>query len=170
MTEKAPPCFTTRLQVCEEENRPRVWRTTSTLVYRSVVADATITVPADFITDFASVPKTPIAWWLFGGHGHRAAVIHDWLYQRQVITEVIITREMADAVFDEALATMGIATWRRVPMVRAVRMWGRRAWDTGPVRFAILNPLWQGQEQTTGHITPRREILLAEGPPDVVNL
>ena len=39
-----------------------------------------ITLPRGFVTDYDSVPRLPLAYWLLGGKRHKAAVVHDFLY------------------------------------------------------------------------------------------
>ena len=78
-----------------------------------------ITVPAGFETDFASVPRWPLAFALLGSYGHAAAVIHDWLY-----TTGELSRPDADRVFHEALRSSGIARWRAWLMWAGVRVGG----------------------------------------------
>lgn len=109
------------------------WALLAPLVYESDHY-GTLRVPTNFQTDFASVPRVPIAFWLTGDTAHEAAVIHDWLYQ----THWVKTRAEADGVFLEAMAAMGISAWRRQIMYRAVRMFGGGAWHSGPSRFARL--------------------------------
>lgn len=58
----------------------------------------TLTVPAGFITDLASVPRIPGAYLLFGNKARRAAIMHDWLYTRK------FDREWADSAFYHAMA------------------------------------------------------------------
>jgi hypothetical protein len=96
------------------------WRLTAPLVYESDLA-GTITVPAGFVTDFASVPRVPVAFWLTGDTAHDAAVVHDYLYSTGELP-----REKADAVLLEAMAVTGIPAWRRYPMYWAVRAFGGR--------------------------------------------
>lgn len=59
-----------------------------------------IIVPAEFITNFASVPRLPLVYLLFGGLGEREAILHDWLYSGEHRTIEgfgrIVTREEAD--------------------------------------------------------------------------
>lgn len=154
--------FVTALIV--EELDARNWRTHATLSYDSLLVGR-IDVPTDFITDFASVPRTPILWWFAGDIGRKAAVVHDWLYQRHEILLAPITKELADRVFLEALGACGIWAWRRYPMYQAVVMFGHSAWNSGPRRFATLNPKWTAQEQILGHgqFTPARDVRV---PPD----
>lgn len=99
------------------------WALDSDLVYASDVAGATFTVPRGYVTDFASVPRWPAAYWLFGDTSHAAAVIHDYLY-----TQKRVPRALADRVLREASAVSGVPAWRRWPMWLAVRLGGGFAW------------------------------------------
>lgn len=80
-----------------------------------------IWVPVDFVTNFASVPRLPFAYWLFGGVADEAAVIHDYLYGRNLPD---VSRKQADEVFAEAMKACGTAAWRRGPMWFGVRLFG----------------------------------------------
>ncbi len=57
----------------------RVYRLTEPLIYGSNTLGV-IVVPKGFQTDFASVPRIPFAFWLFGAIGDEAACLHDYLY------------------------------------------------------------------------------------------
>jgi hypothetical protein len=86
-----------------------------------------LTVPAGFTTDFASVPRVPFAYWLFGNVTHKPAVIHDYLYtiggtQRQ--------REYADNVFFHAMLADKESRIKASAMFRAVRLFGRSHWKS----------------------------------------
>jgi len=89
------------------------------LAYYSALLADVVLVPAGFVTDYASVPRAPLTYWLFGGVGDEAAVVHDYLYETGAVP-----REKADAVYGEALAAGGVPAWRRGPMVLAVRVFG----------------------------------------------
>ena len=91
----------------------------SPLVFDSALLDLRIIVPAGFVTDFASVPRAPLTYWLFGGVGDEAAVVHDFLYEKG-----LVPRGVADQVYGEALEACGVPVWRRGPMVLAVRLFG----------------------------------------------
>ena len=91
----------------------------SPLVFDSALLNLRVIVPAGFVTDFASVPRAPLTYWLFGGVADEAAVVHDWLYEKG-----LVPRDVADEVYGEALAACGVAAWRRVAMVAAVRVFG----------------------------------------------
>lgn len=100
------------------------WRLLCALVYQSDAAGRTITVPGGFVTDFASVPRVPLAFWLTGGTGHKAAVVHDWLY-----TTHDVPRDVADATFREALKASGVPAWRAWLMHLGVRVGGNGPWQ-----------------------------------------
>lgn len=68
--------FYSNLNTTEVENGK--WRLGEDLRYHSNVLGDVVTVPAGFITDFATVPRLPVAYLVFDGYGDRAAVIHDF--------------------------------------------------------------------------------------------
>lgn len=78
-----------------------------------------ITVPEGFVTDFASVPRLPLAYLAAGDTAHRPAVVHDYLYSC-----ADVERSTADAVFLEAMEAVGVPWWRRRIMWAAVRSFG----------------------------------------------
>ncbi|MCH7740131.1 MAG: DUF1353 domain-containing protein [Chloroflexi bacterium] len=83
----------------------------------------TIEVPEGFQTDFASVPS--VAWPLiprWGKYG-KAAIVHDFMYWDQNKT-----RKESDDIFREAMGVLGVASWRRFLMYRAVRLVGGLSW------------------------------------------
>lgn len=85
-----------------------------------------IVVPAGFETDYASVPRLPFAYSLFGGVAKWAAVIHDYLYRTATAS-----RADADAVFLEAMEASAVGSWRRYPMWAGVRLFGWTAYPDG---------------------------------------
>lgn len=97
------------------------------LVYYSALLADLVIVPTDFVTDYASVPRAPLTYWLFGGIGDEAAVVHDFLYE-----EGKVPRDMADNVYLEALGAMGIPEWQRGLMWAAVRVFGSRRYKSAP--------------------------------------
>lgn len=115
------------------------WALTAPLAYASRILDRVLTVPAGFTTDFASVPRwLPLAYAVAGGRGQPAAVVHDRLYQCHVVDGVEIAREVADSVFAEALQVCGEGVAIAWGMYQAVRLFGARAYRTGPQRLAAL--------------------------------
>lgn len=88
---------------------------------------ATITVPAGFVTDFASVPK--VLWNLLpptGPYG-KAAVIHDYLYRSYGFSSKIV----ADAIFLEAMKALGVGRCKRNVMYLAVHLFGGHSYKGG---------------------------------------
>lgn len=79
-----------------------------------------IAVPIGTITDLATVPR--ILWSVFPPHGRyaKAAIIHDYLYDR-----AIGSKAFADSTFREAMEVLGVPRWRRTLMYWAVRWFGR---------------------------------------------
>lgn len=98
------------------------WRLLEDLGYdQNTPFSAEVIVPAGFVTDFASVPRLPLAYLLAGGVGDPAAVVHDYLY-REIPHSV--SRAQADEVFYQALLVCGVAKWRAYVMWAAVRCCG----------------------------------------------
>ena len=112
----------------------KVWMLLKEFRYESDLIGSTITVPSGFKTDFASVPRVPLAYLVGGGIGDDAAVIHDYLYQ----THQTIHRKTVDQVFYEALLVLGISQWRARTMYQSVRWFGQHAWDVSYLRYASL--------------------------------
>lgn len=119
--------FLTTLRVMRVEDNSHdgrgTWELLNIFAYKSDVADTTFVVPKGFITDFASVPRVPVAFWLTGETAQKPAVIHDWLY-----TSHEVARSVADAVFREACLLTGMPAWRAWMMWLGVRA-GGKAWD-----------------------------------------
>ncbi|WP_027798222.1 DUF1353 domain-containing protein [Paraburkholderia dilworthii] len=104
------------------------WRLIAPLIYRSDVADKTLTVPMGFETDFASVPRTPVAFLLTADSAHEASALHDWLY-----SEHAVPRDIADAVLREASLVTGVPPWRAALMYWGVRAFGWSHWGSKPI-------------------------------------
>jgi len=85
-----------------------------------------VTVPAGFISDFASIPR--LFWRVLPpwGEYNRAAVVHDYLYRTH-----LRTRAGADDLFLALMVELGVSRWKRRVMYRAVRMFGARAYRNG---------------------------------------
>lgn len=119
--------FLTDLQAELVQSEPALWKLTLPLIYQSDVANDTFVVPVGFVTDLASVPRIPIAYFLAGGTSNEASVVHDWLY-----TEKKLPRAMADSVLREASAVTGVPGWRRWIMWAGVRLGGGSHWIEKP--------------------------------------
>jgi hypothetical protein len=94
-------------------------------VYRRWTRYGVVTVPAGFVTDFASIPR--LFWTLIPKLGpyNMAAVIHDYLYRTQPDGW---TRRMADEVFYDLMREDGVRASRAWTMHRAVRLGGWVNW------------------------------------------
>ena len=103
------------------------WRLKEDLVYYSAFLDATITAPKGMVTDLASVPRIPIAYWFYGGRGNSPAAIHDWMYRNPLMSRIT-----ADKVFHEALKAEGKWAVTRWPMTGAVMALGWVAYKNRP--------------------------------------
>jgi len=89
--------------------------------FRYISPRGTITVPKDFITDGASIPR--LFWSIIGPFGDyfAAAVVHDFLYSLHNDT---CNRKESDLIFKEAMFNLGVPWYRREVIFRAVRMFG----------------------------------------------
>lgn len=98
-----------------------MWLVAQPFEFASEVAERLIRVPVGFVTDFASVPR--FFWRVLPPTGQygKAAVIHDYCY-----VSAIVDKAMADRVFLEAMAVLGVSAWKRRLMYWAVSMFGGR--------------------------------------------
>ena len=121
--------FATSLEVSlvsEVTNDSRgTWKLLTPLVYVSDLTISTYTIPTGFETDFATIPRIPVIFALFGDCAHKAAVLHDWLYSNQQVT-----RDIADKLLLEAMHVTGLSRWRRYSIYYAVRWFGKDAYGT----------------------------------------
>ena len=115
-----PPRFLTPVFVRLERDDTKTLLTD--LHYESKVTGKTYVIPAGFNTDFASVPRLPVAFLLTGGTADRPAIVHDFLYRTGAED-----RATCDAVFSEAMKATGVPAWRRKLMWLGVRIGGRGA-------------------------------------------
>lgn len=114
----AAPRFLTPVYVRLERDDTRTLL--APVQYESKLTGKTYTVPAGFNTDFASVPRVPVAFLLTGGTADRPAIVHDFLYRTGAED-----RKTCDAIFAEAMEATGVAAWRRGLMWAGVRVGGR---------------------------------------------
>lgn len=111
----------------------RRWKLTKAFDYRlgQPLGAEYVRVPAGFVTDFASIPK--ILWNVLpptGPYG-KAAVIHDWLYQRQAImpTLRLCDQAEADRVLLEAMGVLDVSYVARLTIYAGVRVGGSFTWN-----------------------------------------
>lgn len=98
------------------------WQVLAAFEYHvgSYPSDTVICVPTGTVTDLATVPR--FLWALFPPHGRwaKAAIIHDYLYER-----AIGSKEYADRTFLEAMEVLGVSRFARTVMYWAARWFGR---------------------------------------------
>lgn len=100
----------------------RIWVVDSPLLYESDILSKTVEVPAGFQTDFASVPRVPIAYMFFGDRAHREAVIHDYLYRIDAVPAATFSE--ANNVFLEAMKVRGKSIFVQYAMYSGVCLGG----------------------------------------------
>ncbi|ECG2028692.1 DUF1353 domain-containing protein [Salmonella enterica subsp. enterica] len=79
-----------------------------------------ISVPAGFITDFATIPRI---FWTFmppDGKYSKTAIIHNWIYDN-----ALRTKKEADLIFLDRMTVLGVPKWKRIVMYLEVRWFGR---------------------------------------------
>lgn len=110
-----------------EDLSDRNWRLVAPFLTQVTGDENTwIEVPKGFETDFASVPRLPIIYSLFGNRAQKPAVLHDYLYSHGGMEK---DKEFADEVFFAAMETNGNPWYQRYLMYAAVRMFGGAAFN-----------------------------------------
>lgn len=94
------------------------------MVYQVGTTSKTITVPAGFVTDYASIPR--ILWSKYSPHDQysRAAIVHDYLCWSQ-----LCTRPQADNLFMIAMKESEVSTVTRAAVYEGVHLGGQSSWD-----------------------------------------
>ena len=134
-------------QVDWQEGRA-VWMTRAPLRYVSAHL-GTLVIPAEFITDLASVPRVALAYWIAGGRGTRSAILHDFPYQfgywlRDDGSQLHVSKVTADEEFHTSLLSdpiSGAVGAEARHMYQAERAGGRGVWENDARAWA-LNPEW----------------------------
>jgi len=96
-----------------------LWELQADLIYYSLIAGL-IVVPSGFRCDFASVPRLPIVYALWGNRAHREGVIHDYLFRYD--SKPVVPFSTANKVFLESMAALGKPSYIRYPMYLAVQL------------------------------------------------
>jgi hypothetical protein len=96
------------------------------LHFYSEVLGREVVVPAEFVSDGASVPQ--IFWNIFPPFGLylESAIVHDWFCVEGKAGRLDIKSSVAHRVFREAMKAQGVAVWKRCAMWAAVRTFGPR--------------------------------------------
>lgn len=137
-------------QINWTDGRP-IWWSLAPLPYQSDRLGVTVLIPAEFISDLASVPRVPVLWLMAGGRGTRSAVLHDFPYQFGYWLldgengRIEVTRALADDVFYESLLAdpiSGAGPVQAWEMWAGVRAGGHGVWQDRQRRSPVLNPEW----------------------------
>lgn len=117
-------------QVSDTANDGRgEWELTAPLIYKSDLTSDVYIVPSGFRTDFASVPRVPIAFLLCGDSASKPAALHDFLYSAgKDGKHPVPDRATADALLKEAALAEGVPAWRAWALFLGVRLGGGSHW------------------------------------------
>ena len=103
----------------------RQWMLYDDLDYSVGDSEIVISVPAGFVTDFASIPQI---FWSTGlspdGTYSRAAVVHDFLYWTQACS-----KSQADNILMIAMKESNVPTLTRDAIYEGVHLGGNKAWS-----------------------------------------
>ena len=113
--------FLTELVVSLRPDSDKIYVLKHNLIYESDIVGRVV-VPKGFQTNFASVPRVPIAFWFFGSRAHREAVLHDYFFC--VDSNPSVTYSQANRVFLEAMKVRGKPFCVRWPMYFGVCVGG----------------------------------------------
>ena len=102
-----------------------IWKVLEPFEYYSDLLGKSVIVEAGFLTDFASVPRAPLTYYLFGDRAHKSAVIHDWLFHHHEFCD----EATANKVLLEAMEIEGISRFNRWSIYAGVRVGGKSGWD-----------------------------------------
>ena len=137
--EKFSSGFVTDLEIRLCPQNECLWIMDQTpLVYNSALLGCQVIIPAPiisfpFYTDFASVPRVPLIYELWGNKAHREAVLHDYLFRKNSIPRVSFM--LANRVFLEAMLATG-KPWRvAYPMFWGVVLGGYPSYHANYVEF-----------------------------------
>lgn len=109
----------------------RLWRVERSFDYfvGEENSDFKISVPKDFLTDFASVPRA--FWCIFPPDGQytQAAVLHDFIYSKRGLLEKReLSRKECDDIFLEAMGVLEVGYITKTTIYLAVRGFGWIPW------------------------------------------
>lgn len=106
--------------------KTRFWMLDKNMVWDIGNTEESITVPAGFVTDYASIPQ---ALWSFGlspfDQYSRAAIIHDYLYWTQVCT-----KPQSDRLLLIAMKESNVGKFDEFAVYNGVVLGGQSSWDT----------------------------------------
>lgn len=101
------------------------WKVTKPFRYYSDILGRALTIEPGFLTDYASVPRVPFAYWLLGDRVHGPAVIHDWLFHHHEVCD----EQTANKVLLEAMWTDKAPLWCIFLIYLGVVIGGKSSWE-----------------------------------------
>lgn len=111
------------------------WQVVDGFTYRLGSPDGKeyVSIPAGFVTDFASVPRVlKVVWPSPGGKWDKPAVVHDFIYRFGFVEsadgERRVTRDEGDNIFKEAMGAAGVGWMAKACLYRGVRIGGWVSW------------------------------------------
>ena len=113
----------TNQPILTPSDKDGLWYLVNDLIYQTKAGEI-ITVPKGFDTDLASIPRIFHSIIPVNGKHRSPAIIHDHLYVVQDRS-----RSEADAVFLEAMESVGVRWTQRYAMYWAVRVGGWLPWN-----------------------------------------
>ena len=113
----------TNQPILTTSDKDGLWYLVNDLIYQTTSGEV-ITVPSGFDTDLASIPQIFHSIIPVNGRHRSPAIIHDYLY---VIQDR--SRSEADAIFLEAMESVGVRWTQRYAMYWAVRLGGLLPWN-----------------------------------------
>jgi hypothetical protein len=116
-----------------------IYRLNKALIYESAFRGQ-IVIPKGFETDFASVPRVPIIYMMWGDRAHREAVLHDYLYR--IDADPRLNRTECDGMFREAMISRGQPFYIYNPMWAGVRIGGAPSYHKKYVEDKLCEKLF----------------------------
>ena len=127
------------------------------LRYWSDVANREIVVQPGFVFDGES---SPIYGAVTGPVCFHSGALHDWLYGTHELP-----KETADSVYEEAMRSVGLDPFYADQRYRMVRDYGQGAYDSGPVRFQIVDLTGLPRDEPYGSLPAASPALVVMPPP-----
>lgn len=103
------------------------WKLMAPFGFESGLYALTVTAPAGFITDFASVPRVPICFEIDGDIAQDCAVIHDYCYATGCVMRV-----QADLLLEEMMTLRNFSPLQVQSIFLAVRAFGASHYTATP--------------------------------------
>jgi len=118
----ASSCATIPAESAKPFNDYADWFLEEPLTYRILDTDYSITVPAGFVTDYASIPRSACLFLPTHGAHSRAAIVHDYLYWTGACSQ-----SRADKIMYLAMVEQGVKVSTRRTIYNTLERFGKAA-------------------------------------------